>query len=155
MSQGISNGWLHTKGISLNLFFLQQRILHYKIRILHSMQVCYARHSSSRACLVDKNTYSQCDWLRQTCYYPAHLTDGNAISKSVFMIRIYDKPLMTYLYFAAFYMTVTPLLASARKPPRYLWSYSISFTAVCQSSAAYDSSMRMNLSSRAPEMGLC
>ncbi len=111
------------------------------------MQVCYGSHSSFRARLVDKNTYSQCDWLRQTCYYSACLTDGNAISKSVFMIRIYDEPLMTYLYFAAFYMTVTPLLASARKPPRYLWSYGISLTAVCQSSAAYESSMWMNLSS--------
>lgn len=111
------------------------------------MQVRNASHSSSQACLVDKNTYSRCDWLRQTCYYSAHLTDGNAISKSVFMIRIYDKPLMTDLYFAAFYMTVTPLLASARKPPRYLWSHGISLTAVCQSSAAYDSSMWMNLSS--------
>lgn len=70
-----------------------------------------------KQCLVDKNIYSQCDWLRQTCYYSARLTDGNAISKSVFMIRIYDKPLMTYLYFAAFYMTVTPLLAFARKTP--------------------------------------
>lgn len=48
---------------------------------------------------------------------------------------------MTYLYFVAFYMTVTPLLASARKPLRYLWSKGISLTAVCQSSAAYDFSM--------------
>lgn len=79
-----------------------------------------------------KNTYSQCDRRRQTCYYSAHLTDGNAISKSVFMIWIYYEPLMTSLYFAAFYMTVTPLLASARKPPRHLWSFGISFTAVCQ-----------------------
>lgn len=83
----------------------------------------YAIQSSSQACVVNKNTSSACDWLGQTCYYSAHLTDGNAISKSVFMIRIYDKPLMTYLYFVAFYMTVTPLLASARKPPRYLWSF--------------------------------
>lgn len=82
----------------------------------------------------------------QACYYAAHFEDGNAISKSVFMIRIYDKPLMTYLYFVAFYMTVTPLLASARKPPCYLRSYGISFTAVCPSSAAHDSSKSVNLS---------
>lgn len=106
---------------SLNSF-LKQWILHCKIRISHLMQVCYASHSSSW-CSEDKNTHSRCEWLRQTCYYSAHLTDGNAISESVFMIRIYDKPLMTYLYFVAFYMTVTPLLASARKPPRYLWSF--------------------------------
>lgn len=43
------------------------------------------------------------------CYYSAHFKDGNAISKSAFMIWIYDKPLMAYLYFVAFYMTVTPL----------------------------------------------
>lgn len=153
MSQGISNRRLHKQGSSFN-FFSSPWVHHYKIRILHLTQVRYARHSSSRACLADKNTYSQCDWVRQACYYSAHLTDGNAISKRVFMIRIYNKPLMTYLYFAAFYMTVTPLLASARKPLCYLWSKGISLTAVCQSSAAYDFSMWMNLSSQAPEMGL-
>lgn len=61
---------------------------------------------------------------------------------------------MTYLYSAAFYMAITPLLASARKPPCYLWSYSISLTAICQSSTAYDSSMGMNLTSQAPKMSL-
>lgn len=61
--------------------------------------------------------------------------------KGIFMIWIYSKPLMRVLYFVAFYMTVTPLSASARKALCYLWSQGISFTAVCQSSEAYDSSL--------------
>lgn len=85
-------------------------------------------------------------------------------SRRVFMIQIYDEPLMM-----AFRVTAAPLLASARKPsprsPQFpppphhhttttstpcaiLWSRGISATAICQSPTAYDSAMGMTLTSR-------